>query len=48
MKTRIEKPEQTLKLSECNQMMKVIAGMHLKNNGAYYCMYNGKRTKVIK
>jgi hypothetical protein len=50
MKTKktIEAPEQTIKLSQCPNMMKAIASNILQHQEVYYCMFAGKRTAVVK
>ena len=41
--------EQTLKLSQCDNIMKVIADAKLKYCGdVYYCMVGGKKTAIVR
>ena len=44
----MKKPEQTMKLSEVQGMLRVIATAMLKQHGVYYCMVEGKRTQIVE
>ena len=40
--------EQTVKVDQLQNIMKVIATEKLKHQDVYYCMYGGKKTAVVK
>ena len=42
-----QKPEQTIRLSETTNMLRRIAAAMIQKDGAYYCVVDGKRTKVV-
>lgn len=40
-------PEQTIRLSETKNMLRRLAEAEIRVHGVYYCMVDGKRTKVV-
>lgn len=40
-------PEQTIKLADTTGMLRRIAEAEIRAHGAYFCMLDGKRTKVV-
>lgn len=48
MSKKIEKPEQTIRLSETSNMLRRLATAEIDAFGVYYCIVDGKKTKVIR
>jgi len=44
----MRQPEQTLRLSETTNMLRRIASAEIAEHGAYYCVVDGKRTKIVE
>jgi len=47
-KVTIEAPEQTIHLDNTYGSLKMVATIELCEKSAYYCIVDGKRTKIIK
>ena len=43
----MQEPEKILTLAEVGGMLRVIASAMVREHGAYYCMVDGKRVKVV-
>ena len=47
MATPVQAPEQILTLSQTSNLLRRFAAAHIAQDGAYYCVVDGKRTKVV-